>query len=392
MYSCAGDRQQAAIVFSVAAEMVRMEPEFACRVNIYRDRLQVPSTGSVYRVLSAEGPLQQGLWPSMVVFDELFNQPNDLLWSAMSMGMAGRERPLLVGITTPGWNIESLAYRLFSYGRAITTGAEPPDPSFCFVEFSAPQDCDHLDPKNWKRANPGLGDLLTVEEVAAEARVTPEAEFRQLRLGQWTAGSSAWLPFGAWAKRADPGRVVERGAPVVLAFDGSYSGDASAIVAATIEEHPHVWPVGIWQNERDPGWRVPRDEVSAVLADAMAYFEVRETSVDPFGWASEIAAWEQAYGEVVVSFPTNQPPRMGPACDLFYELVMEGRLTHSGDARLAAHVANCVTRRTTYGNLIVKSHKSSPRRIDAAVAAVVAVSRARWHVANPPKRRRVYAF
>jgi phage terminase large subunit-like protein len=394
VYSCAGDKKQAAIVFGVAVEMVNMEPEFAERVTVYADRLEVPSTGSVYRVLSSDGPLQQGLWPHLTVFDEVFNQPDDKLWSAMSLGMAGRERPLLLGITTPGWNTQSLAYRLYRYGKAIEAGEEDPDPAFFFRAFEAAPDSDPYEEETWRLANPGVGErgVITLDEVRAEARITPEADFRMLRCGMWTSAASAWIPYGAWPACADEARQAEEGTPIALAFDGSYSGDASALIAATVEDRPHIWPVRIWENRKDPGWRVPREEVAAVLDDAMNRWQVTELSCDPFGWHAEIDAWEVAYGDVVVIYQTNQPSRFGPACDLFRECVIEGKLTHSGDRQLSAHVGNCHTKRSTYGNLIVKQSKSSERKIDGAVGAVIAHTRARWHHANPRKRARVASF
>jgi phage terminase large subunit-like protein len=59
---------------------------------------------------------------------------------------------------------------------------------------------------------------------------------------------------------------------------------------------------------------------------------------------------------------------------------MGGQVGHDGDARLARHIANAVLRDTADGGYITKDGTNSPRKIDAAIAAVVAHERARWHV------------
>jgi phage terminase large subunit-like protein len=66
---------------------------------------------------------------------------------------------------------------------------------------------------------------------------------------------------------------------------------------------------------------------------------------------------------------------MTPATARFCEPV-NGQLTHSGDSRLARHVANAILREDSRGARLAKEHKDSPRRIDGAVAAVMAVHRA----------------
>ena len=82
---------------------------------------------------------------------------------------------------------------------------------------------------------------------------------------------------------------------------------------------------------------------------------------------------------------------MAPATDRLYQAVAAQSITHDGDARLAAHIAHAVAKRTPMGDLISKDKRNSPRKIDAAVAAIVALDRAVWHT-NKATRRRVAIF
>ena len=115
----------------------------------------------------------------------------------------------------------------------------------------------------------------------------------------------------------------------------------------------------------------------------MARYDVAELAPDPPKWETDIEEWEDLYGDVVVRFPTWVRKRMAPACNRFYAAVMERQIRHDGSDALARHLLNCVTKHTPEGVVIVKAAKSSPRKIDAAVAAVVAHDRACWHAANP---------
>lgn len=173
--------------------------------------------------------------------------------------------------------------------------------------------------------------------------------------------------------------MLEDGERLVVAFDGSYKRDATALVACTLDGF--VSTLAVWERpERTSSdWKVPRSEVDDAAADAMGRFDVCELAVDPPGWAAEIDGWRELYGDVVVEFPTNQRGRMAPACD---RGVLEGGLTHDGSAVLARHVGHCIAKDTPYGRVVTKDHPDSPRKIDCAVAAIVGFDRAAWHAAK----------
>jgi len=177
-------------------------------------------------------------------------------------------------------------------------------------------------------------------------------------------------------------RFVKRevDAEIVLGFDGSYNDDSTALVGCTIEDEPHIFVVGLWEkpehSRRD--WVVPRDEVKARVAEAMETYRVRELAADPPGWHGEIAEWEERYGEdvVVAEFRTQMRKFMARACARLHSAVVNGTMTHDGNKRLSVHVANAITKETADGAFITKEYRHSPRKIDAATAAVIAFDRA----------------
>ncbi|MFC9994675.1 hypothetical protein [Nocardia sp. NPDC127526] len=84
---------------------------------------------------------------------------------------------------------------------------------------------------------------------------------------------------------------------------------------------------------------------------------------------------------------TGHAARMAPATDRLFQAVMAKTVTHDGDSRLSAHLDHCVAKRTPMGDLVSKDKRNSPRKIDAAVAAIAAYDRAAWHAIKTKKKR-----
>jgi phage terminase large subunit-like protein len=183
----------------------------------------------------------------------------------------------------------------------------------------------------------------------------------------------AWLPDGVWAACAVDGFEIPAGSNVVIGLDGSFSQDCTALVAVTVEQTPHVDVVALWEST-GADYRVPVADVEEAIRDACKRWAVREIVCDAFRWTRTMQALD-AEGLPVVEFPQS-PARMTPATTVMFEAVVNGALTHSGDGRLARHVGNCVLKVDSRGSRLAKEHKHSARRIDLAVAAVMAHARA----------------
>jgi phage terminase large subunit-like protein len=188
VYSCAADKDQARIVFGDAKRMIEAEPELAEICNVYRDAIEVPATGSVYRVLSSESYSKEGLSPTTVLFDEIHASPNRELFDVMSLGMGARRSPILIALTTAGVKADStgqdsIAYSLYQYGKRVAQ-KEVEDSSFFMAWWESEAEADHHLELTWKQANPAYGDLNDPKDFEAMVKRTPEAEFRTKRSNQ----------------------------------------------------------------------------------------------------------------------------------------------------------------------------------------------------------------
>lgn len=380
IYSCAADRDQARIVFGDAKKMIEAEPELMSQAKLYRDAIEIPSLGSVYRVLSSEAFTKEGLSPTLVVYDELHAAPNRELFDVMTLGMGARREPLLLAITTAGVKTDntgqdSVAYSLYQYGQKVARG-EVDDPSFFMSWWESPTESNHRDPEVWKLANPAFGDLNSVEDFESAVKRTPEAEFRTKRTNAWVSSQTAWLPNNAWESRFIK-KEIDKDVPVILGFDGSFSGDASVIVGVTIEEVPHVFLVEAWekQPEDTDDWRVDSLEVENSIIQACSRMNVKEIACDPFRWQRTMQVLQDA-GLPIVEWPSTSASRMIPACSKFYDAVVSEKLTNDGNPLLTRHISNAVVKVDRLGPRIVKEHRGSPRKIDGAVASIIAFDRA----------------
>jgi len=113
-----------------------------------------------------------------------------------------RTQPLYFLITTAGTDTHSICYETHQKAKDILEGRKI-DKTFYPVIYGAEDNDDWTDPKVWKKANPSLGETITMEKVRAafeSARQNPGEEnaFRQLRLNQWVKQAVRWMPMEKW--------------------------------------------------------------------------------------------------------------------------------------------------------------------------------------------------
>lgn len=408
VYGCAADRQQATIVFDVAADMVRMCPALNKRVKILasQKRIIYTPTNSFYQVLSAEAYSKHGFNIHGVVFDELHTQPNRKLFDVMTKGSGdARMQPLYFLITTAGTDTNSICYETHQKAKDILEGRKI-DTTFYPVIYGADESDDWTDPRVWRKANPSLDITVGIDKVEAacnSAKQNPSEEnsFRQLRLNQWVKQAVRWMPMEKWDACAFPvdedeleGRVCYGG------LDLSSTTDITAFVLVfppLDEDDKYVVLPYFWVPEDTLDLRVRRDHVPYDLWERKGYLQTTEGNVVHYGYIEkfieklgerfnirEIAfdRWGavqmvqnlEGMGFTVVPFGQGFKDMSPPTKELM-KLVLEKRIAHGGHPVLRWNMDNIFIRTDPAGNIKADKEKST-EKIDGAVATIMALDRA----------------
>lgn len=408
VYSCASDRQQAAIVFDVAVDMVRQSPALMKRVKIIPStrRMIYQPTGSIYQVLSSEVATKHGLNVSACIFDELHTQPTRALYDVMTQGSGdARKQPLWFLLTTAGTDRNSICWEVHQKALDILEGRKI-DPRFYPVLFGLPDDADWTSEENWYRANPSLDHTITIDKVRdafRKAQETPadENQFRQLRLNQWVKQSVRWMPMDKWD---ECGGVVDpyalEGRACYAGLDLSSTSDLTALVLAfppTSEDEPYRVLPFFWLPEETLSLRVRRDHVPYDQWAKRGFIQTTEGNVVHYGFIErficelgerydirEIAhdRWNATMmvqtleddGFTMVPFGQGFKDMSPPTKELM-RIVLEHKLCHGGHPVLRWNMDNAFVRTDPAGNLKLDKEKST-EKVDGAVALVMALDRA----------------
>jgi phage terminase large subunit-like protein len=377
--------EQTERVFSNMRSCVGQSPTLSQWMTGYESEVQVNGSPSRAFRLPAMAGTADGLKPSCALFDELAEMvgPNrSRVHMIVSNGLAKRTDTLEFNTSTPGWDLETTAGKLYQHGLKVNSG-EAVDDSFLFVAWSCPSDRYDLDNPDELRAairasSPAADLFLDVESVAAKYNQVPRAEFERYFLGIWTSSAQSWLPAGSWEKCARPDIVIPDHSEVVLAFDGSVNADSTGVVVVgSYDGKPHIQVVDCWERPEGAAadhWRVPVESVEEVIRESCRRWKVKEIIADEFRWERSLQILESD-GLPVVRMPQTAA-RMAPASSRFYEMVLAGQLSHDNDPRLARHIGNSVLRVTPRGAYVSKPTKWSTARVDLALCSVMGVDRA----------------
>lgn len=408
VYGAAADRQQASIVFDVAADMVHMCPALNKRVKILasQKRLIYEPTNSFYQVLSAEAYSKHGFNVHGVVFDELHSQPNRKLYDVLTKGSGdARMQPLFFLITTAGTDTHSICYEVHQKAQDIIDGRKI-GPTFYPVIFGADDTKDWTSPKVWRKCNPSLGETIGMDKVktaceSAKQNPGEENSFRQLRLNQWVKQAVRWMPMDKWDKCAFAvneeqlqGRVCYGG------LDLSSTTDITAFVLVfppLDEDDKYIILPYFWIPEDTLDLRVKRDHVPYDVWERQGYlqttegnvvhcgyierfieqlgkkFNIREIAFDRWG-AVQMVQNLKGMGFTVVPFGQGFKDMSPPTKELM-KLTLEQRIAHGGHPVLRWNMDNIFVRTDPAGNIKADKEKST-EKIDGAIATIMALDRA----------------
>lgn len=375
--------EQADLVFGACRAMCELSPTLAPVVEIFRRQIVLKENraAKITRV-SAKAKTNDGKNLSAITLDELheFDESGEQLFNVLTNAPATRQQPLVLMITTAGYDLETLCGRWHEHAKKVISG-EAVDPTFYAKIYTAPsEDINILDDAALeaalKVANPSYG--YTVElPFYLDQRRKGAANFKRYYLDIWTSAESQWLPDGAWEECKATGWDFDPALPVYIGFDASTRRDSTAVVLT--QRDPATGLISVrgkaWERPIEPatgkpieGWRVPKEEIKTYLRDLCAAWDVRAVAYDPwsFAWTADEL---EAEGIPMVEVPQT-PSRLAPATQGLYELIVDHQLRHDGDPTFARHIRNAVPKQIDRGYILAKSHG---RANDLAAALVTVV-------------------
>jgi len=421
IYANAGDRDQAAKVFEAARTMVDQNQTLSNVSKILASvhRIIYPKRNSYFRVLSHEAETKHGFNVHVAINDEVHVWPNRKLYTAMKTGIGARKQPLIINITTAGFDKHSLCWDLYDRAKKIISGVVN-DPTFYPAIFELDEGDDWKDEKNWYKANPGLGiyrELKEMRDFFKTACEVPsmENEFKRLYLNSWTEQETRWIPVERWD--ACDGRLDVEALRGLLCYGGldlSSTTDLTAFVLCfplgesfafipyffipqdTIRqrsERDRV-PYAEWARQGHviptPGNVVDYEFVKAKIREVTKTYNLAEIAYDRWG-ATQISIQLQEDGVLVVPMGQGFASMSGPTKEL-EKLILGGRVIHGDNPVLRWMISNVVVKQDPAGNLKLDKGKSSDR-IDGVVGMVMALDRAvRNEHVSPYSQRGVIAI
>lgn len=412
--STAQSKDQAAVLFNLAAKVVRQSPTLLPVVQI-RDtakELLCPELGTHYKALSAEVSTAHGQSPILAIHDELgqVKGPVSELYNALENAMGAHDAPLSVIMSTQAPTDADLLSVLIDDAQKGT------DPRVVLSLYTAGMDLDPFSVQAIKQANPAYGDFLNAKEIrdqAEKARRMPSQEplYRNYTLNQRVEVSSPFISRALWM--ACKGPVPDfRGLPVYGGLDLSETTDLTAFVpVAPLDGVWHVkptfWlpheglrdrahkdrvPYDQWHSEgflqTSPGRSVEYQWVAEFLRGFFDVNDVRAIAFDRWNF-KHLRPWLLGAGFTEAEVTPGQPgakfvefgqgfASMSPALRETESAILNGRIVHGDHPVMNMCMANAVVQMDPAGNRKLTKSKSRGR-IDGAVALAMAMAVAATH-------------
>lgn len=410
LYSAAQSKEQAAVLFKLAAKMVRMSPDLKAFVKV-RDtvkELECAELGTVYKALSSDAPTAHGLSPKFAVHDELgqVRGPRSDLFDAIETGMGAHDEPLSIVISTQAPTDADLLSLL------IDDAARGHDTTVKLVLYTAPEDADPYCEETIRLANPHYDVFMNKDEVlrkAKEAQRMPSAEarYRNLNLNQRINASSPFISKSTFERgSAQPDPKVLGSAQVYAALDLSGRLDLTALLrgARDAKGNWHIAcdffapeegveersrrdrvPYDVWAQQGfltlTPGSAVDYAFVAAKLCEIADDCNLVDVAFDRW----KIKALQKELADLERELPMSEFGQgfkdMSPALDVVEALFVEGKIIHGGNPILRMCAANAVVTKDPAGNRKLDKSKAAGR-IDGMVALCMLLGRAA--VSAPP--------
>lgn len=401
VYSVAGDRGQASIIFNTACDMTLASEDLSRALSVYQHHIYHSESNSTYKVLSSESKTKFGFNPHFTLFDELFVQPNARLYEALTTAGGTRSQPLHVNISTAGFDPLTLCGDVWNHSVQVLNGVVEDDELYPVI-FSVPDDADWTDERIWKLANPALGDFLEIATLRTEFKrakdsIERQNSFRRFRLNQWTQQETRWMDLDQWdackTDNAEDLRATLKGAEcyggldlasrldlVSLALDFPFGSKFKTLMFYWCSEQQIETrarrdrvPYDAWARagflRPTPGSTVDYDFIRRDVNELAKEFRLKRLGIDEWN-ATQLGTQLSGDGIEVVLLRQGFKTLSEPMKEI-EKLVIARDLEHDGSPVMRWNINNVAPEKDAAGN-IKPSKELSREKIDGVTALVMA--------------------
>ncbi len=407
IYTVATKRDQARISHKDATMMVQRSPQLAKILTVFKDNIHNKESGTKFEPLGRDSNSMDGLNVHGIIADEVHAWKDRHTWDVLETATGSRRQPLMIAITTAGYDRKSLCYQLHDYSEKVASGVVEDD-SFFGLIYTLDEGDDWEDETNWIKANPNLGVSKNIDDMrrlAARSKEMPGQlnAFLRLHLNLWTQAASRWISHEMWDRcgsipMIDPIDLLGRRCYGALDLSSTIDITAWVLIFPPIHEKEPFWVIPrFWipeesmtlRSKRDrvpylawsraglvdvtPGSSVDYDWIEAQILEAAAAYDLVECAFDPWN-ATSVSNHLIDEGIEMVEFRQGYVS-MNPAMKALEVAIANQTIAHGNNPVLTWMIDNLVARQDPAGNLKPDKEKSI-EKIDGIVALLMAYYRA----------------
>lgn len=196
IFFAANSREQAKILLSITSNFAKSLDSKGKTISVYRDLIKFKN--NFIKVVSSDTSKLDGYNLSFAIIDEEHEAKDSKMIDIISSSMGMREQPLLIEISTAGFNTFGICKEKYNTCKEILNGLKEDDSLQAFI-FELDNDDNWDDETTWIKANPNLdvtvtSDFLQSEITKAKNTSSLEVSVRTKNLNQWLSTSNIWIP------------------------------------------------------------------------------------------------------------------------------------------------------------------------------------------------------
>jgi phage terminase large subunit-like protein len=416
IYNCAGDDEQAGLLFSAAKKMVENDPALRKAAKVYQSSIVYKD--SFIKKITSKSETKHGFNTHGWTYDELHVAKNRDLYDTLNTSTGQRSNPIGWMITTPGTDKLSICYTHYTYSKNLLEGTFEDDAYWCVIYESDPT-ADIQSEATWRVSNPlydyseNLRDTIADEAKQVLNDPANENSFRRLRLGQWTSSETKWIKSEYWTSlTSNVKRDQFDGDLVWLGLDLSSTSDLTSLCelyydgdiivpfwnlwiprkAAEDYEKKFNIPYSKWERDGHiniiEGNTIDFAEVEKRILDIREANSIKMMAYDEWNARDLAARCQETHG--IETMIQRQGYGLSNSLKKIKELIMSAKVLHSGNPVVSWTFDNILVKENDESNIKIVKPKSSgggsersEKKIDPWISFAMAVNE--WMIDIPKK-------